>query len=252
VFFDGTWRFHPSWSARVGTSSDKFTYELPSQSFNNRTEDALEIEGDYLPRSGSTIGLVARRLKGRYPNLRPIGFFLVNDDFTQDELKLHVNWLATGLTTVQLLAGWVQRDQPSFGGKTSGVNGKLSVVYAPTGLLSYNAAVWRDFGPLESTVVNYTLNKGASVGATYQATAKVKLDAAAIYERRAYNARFAFPGSGDLKDSVRSASLRAVWSVRPTVQVAGGLVHQSRSGSLVLGTGSFSSNSVSLSASAQF
>jgi exopolysaccharide biosynthesis operon protein EpsL len=251
-FFDGSWRFHPSWSARVGATSDKFTYEQASQRYNDRTEDAVELEGDYLPASGSTIGLVARRLKGKYPYLRPIGGALLKDDFTQDELKLHVNWLATGQTTVSLLAGWVRRDQPSFGGRTSGVNGRLSADYAPPGKLHYKAALWRDFGPLESTVVNYTLNKGASVGATWDATAKIKVDADAIYERRAYNARFAFPGSGELKDSVRSASLRAVYSPRQTVQLAAGLVHQSRSGSPVLGTGSFSSNSISFSASAQF
>lgn len=252
LFADGTWRFHPSWSVRAAAASDKFTYDLDSQRYNDRTEDAFELEGGYLPRSGSTVGLVARRLKGRYPHLRPVGGVLVNEDFTQDELKLHVNWLATGITTVQLLAGWVQRDQPGYAGKTSGVNGRLSAVYAPGGKMSYNAAVWREFGPIESTVVNYTLNKGASVGATWEATAKVKVDASVVYERRDYNPTSAFHGSGDLNDSLRSASLRALWSPRPALQVAAGLVHQARSGSPALGTGSFASNSISLNASAQF
>jgi hypothetical protein len=36
------------------------------------------------------------------------------------------------------------------------------------------------------------------------------------------------------------------------VQVSAGLAHQARSGSVVLGTGSFKSNSVTLSANAQF
>ncbi len=252
LFVDGTWRFHPSWSARAAASSDKFTYDLASQRYNDRTEDVFELEGGYLPKSGSTAGLVLRRLKGNYPHLRPLGGVLVDQDFTQDELKLHVNWLATRITTVQLLGGWVRRDQPGFGGTTNGLNGRVAAICAPGGKLSYNAALWREFGPLESTIVNYTLNKGASAGASWEASATLKLDASAIYERRDYNATSAFPGSADLNDSIRSASLRAAWSPRPALQVVAGYVHQARSGSQALGTGSFASNSVSINASAQF
>jgi hypothetical protein len=236
----------------VGYSTEKFTYEATGQRFNNRTEDVTEIEGDYTPASGSTVGLVARRIKGKYPFPRPFGAVLLNDDFTQDELKARVNWLATGSTTIQALAGWARRDQPSFGGRTSGANGKITALYAPRGKLTYNASVWRDFAPLESRVVSYTLNNGASVGATWDATAKIKVDANAIYERRKYNPRGSVPNAADLRDSIRSASLRAVWSVRPAIQLSAGFVHQSRSGSVTLGTGSFKSNSVSLTASAQF
>jgi exopolysaccharide biosynthesis operon protein EpsL len=251
-FFDGAWRFHPSWRARVGATSDKYTYEALGQRFNNRTEDTTEIEGDYLPKSGSTVGLVLRHIKGRYPFQRADGPFLVDNDFKQDEVKARIDWLATGSTTVQALAGWARRDQPSFGGRTSGFNGKIGALYKPPGKISYNAAVWRDFAPLESRVVSYTLNKGGTVGATWEATAKIKVDANAVYERRAYNPRQDFTGSGDLRDSIRSATVRAVWSVRPAILLSAGFVHQSRSGSVLLGTGSFASNSVSFNASAQF
>ena len=100
--------------------------------------------------------------------------------------------------------------------------------------------------------MSYTLNKGASAGAQWDATAKIKVNADAVYERRNYNARGEFPGSGDLRDAIRTASLRATWAPRPTLQVTAGAAHQARSGSVTLGTGSFTSNSVSLSASAQF
>jgi outer membrane receptor protein involved in Fe transport len=100
--------------------------------------------------------------------------------------------------------------------------------------------------------VSYTLNKGASVGAQWDATAKIKVNADAIYERRNYNARETFARLGDIRDSIRTSSLSATWLPRPTVQVSAGLAHQARSGSAVLGTGSFKSNSVTLSANAQF
>jgi exopolysaccharide biosynthesis operon protein EpsL len=252
-YAEGAWRFHSSWRVRTGFQRDKYTYEALSNRFNNRTEDATEVELDYLPSSGSTVGLVARRVKGKYPFPRPVGPFTFNDSFTQDELKARVKWLATGSTTLDALVGYTRRDQASFGtGRTSGVAGKINATWQPRGKMTYKASVWRDFAPLESTVVSYTLNKGASIGAQWDATAKISVNADAVYERRNYSAQRDFAGSGDLRDSVRTAALRATWKPRPLVQVQAGVAHQQRSGSVVLGTGSFKSNSVTLTANAQF
>jgi len=252
-YTEGTWRFHPAWSARAGFQRDRYTYELVSQRFNDRSEDATELELDYLARSGSEVGLVARRVEGKYPYPRQVGNVGLNDNFRQDELKVRVKWLATGTSTVDALVGYTRRKQPSFGaGTTSGIAGKIKGNWQPRGKVTWNAAVWRDFAPLESTVVSYTLNRGASVGAEWDATAKVKVNADAIAERRNYNARPEFANVGALRDSIRTASVRATWSPRPTVHVTAGLARQTRSGSVVLGTGSFKSNSMTLSANVQF
>ena len=252
AFFDGGWRLHPSYRLRAGVSKDKYSYDLAEQRANDRTEDAWEAGADYLPASGSEIGLVLRKVKGKYPNRRPLGQLLVNDDYDQDELKARVLWIASGSTTVQALGGWVKRRQRSLGDDTSGFNGRISAAYKRSGALSYNAALWRDFAPIESTVLNYTLNKGASVGAAWDLSAKVKLDASAVYERRAYNARLLAIRGDDLKDSIRSANLRATWKPRQSVQVSATLARQARSGSAFLGSGSFTSNSIMVNVNATF
>jgi len=251
--FDAGYKMHPSWKVRAGYSQDEFDYELLVQRFNNRTEKAVETELLYTPKSGSSVGLVARRVKGEYPNRRPINAGVMVDDFTQDELKARVNWLATGSTTVQALAGYVRREQQSFGeGKTSGFNGRVTGIYTPRGKISYTAAAWREFAPIESSLVSYTLNKGASIGANWDATAKLRVEASAVYEKRDYNARTAFPGSSDLTDAIRSANVRAVWQAQRKVQVIAGYAHQARSGSEVLGTGKFDANVMQVSANILF
>ena len=253
-WFDAGYKMHPSWKLRAGLTRDRFEYELLRQRFNSRTEKAFETELQYTPRSGSTVGLVARRLKGSYPFRRPATISALSDDFTQDELKLRAHWLATGSTTVQALAGYVRREQPSFGeGKTSGFNGRLNAYYIPHGKLSYNASVWREFAPIESTIASYTLNRGASVGATWAATGKIKVEASASYEQRAYNPRTGFNGGlGQLKDSLRTASLRTTWQAREKVQVSAGWQHQARSGSRILNLGKFDANTVVVSANLLF
>jgi len=252
TFFDGGWRLHPSYRLRAGASTDKFSYDLAAQRANDRTEDAYEAGADYLPASGNEIGLVLRKVKGKYPNRRSVGQQLVNDDYDQDEFKARVLWIAGGSTTVQALGGWVKRRQRSLGDDTSGFNGRISAAYKRSGAFSYNAALWRDFAPIESTVLNYTLNKGASVALAWDVSAKVKVDASAVYERRAYNARLlAIPG-GDLKDTIRSANLRATWQPRQSVQVSATLARQARSGSVFVGSGNIKSTSLMLNVNAQF
>lgn len=252
-WFDAGWKMHPSWKLRTGFTRERYEYELLRQRFNNRTEKAVEAELVYRPRSGSSVGLVARRVEGEYPFRRPATTGVLVDDFTQDELKVRVNWYASGSTTLQALAGYVRREQPSFGeGTTKGFNGRLNATYQPRGKVTYNASVWREFAPIESTIVSYTLNRGASVGASWQATGKIKVDATAAYEQRAYNARRAFAGSDSLEDSLKTASLRATWQVKRKIAVSAGWQHQARSGSQTLGLGKFDANTVMVNANVLF
>ncbi len=252
-WFDAGWKLHPSWKVRTGYTRDRYEYELLTQRWNNRTEKAVEAELVYRPRSGNSVGLVARRVKGEYPFRRPSTASGLTDDFTQDELKLRVNYYLGGSTTLQALGGYVRREQPSFGeGKTSGFNGRLNAYFQPRGKVSYNASVWREFAPIESTIVSYTLNRGASVGATWQATGKIKVDATAAYEQRAYEARRAFSGSNSLEDSLKTASLRATWQATRKIAVSAGWQHQARSGSQALNLGKFDANTVMVNANVLF
>lgn len=250
---DAGYKLHPSWKLRAGFTRERFEYDLLRQRVNDRTERAGEAELLYTPRSGSSVGLVARRLKGAYPFRRPTAAGVLDDDFTQDELKLRIHWIGTGTTRLQALAGYVRREQPSFGeGKTSGFNGRLNAFVTPQGKLSYEASVWREFAPIESTIASYTLNRGASVGASWLATGKLKVDASAAYEERAYNPRATFNGGGDLTDSLRRASLRATWQATRKLTLSARWQHQRRSGSPVLGLGSFDANTVVLNANLLF
>lgn len=246
-------KLHPSWQLRAGYTRERYDYELLTQRWNDRTEKTSELQLLHSARSGNTVGLVARRVKGVYPFRRPVLSGVLVDDFTQDELKLRVDWSGGGAASLQALAGYVRREQLSYGeGKTSGFNGRLNTRWAPKGKLAWQASLWREFAPIESTVVSYTLNRGASAGATWAATGKVTVEAKAAYEERAYNARAAFAGTGGLTDSLRTASLRATWQARPKVALSAGWQFQSRSGSENLGLGKFDANTVTLGASVLF
>ena len=252
-FFEGGWKLHPRWEIHTAFSRDKYDYELAAQRYNDRTEDVIELEGRYLARSGSAVGLVLRRIEGDYPNRRPFSLSTLTDDFTQDELKARIDWKASGATTLQALAGYARREQPSFGaGRTSGVNGRVTALYEPGGKMRYRASAWRDFAPLESFIVSTTLNKGVSAGASWDPGARLRIDADAMHERRDYSARNGVVVPGALEDTLRTASLRTTWALRPKIALSASASYQARSGSPVLGIGKFKSTSFAINASGQF
>lgn len=252
-YAEAAWKPAPAWRARAAAARDRFSYELPAQRFNDRTEDAAEIGADWLPRSGSTVGMVARRVRGSYANPRLFGGLPRDESFEQDELKARINWLASGSTTVNLLAGHARRRYTALGERdASGFNGRVTAIHQPRGKLRITAAAWREFAAVESNVVSYSLNRGASLGATWEHSAKVRIDASASHETRRYNARVLPNAPQDLDDSLKQAQLSAIWSPRRTVAVTAALARQQRSGSPFLGLGRFTANTVSVQANVQF
>lgn len=252
-FADGAWLFHPSWRVRGGVVRDRFRYELPIQRINDRTETATELGIDFLPRSGSVAGLQLRRLKGDYENARVFSNFVLDDSFTQDELKARIDWRVTPISTIAVLAGHARRKYDGPNARSvSGFNGRATVTSQTRAKLRLNAAVYREFTPVESNVVTYALSRGASVGATWDATSKIRVDATAMTERRAYQASLRTLDPDQLKDTIRRASLNATWTPRPFVRVDAGLIRERRSGALFFGSGNYTANTVTLGVNAQF
>ena len=246
---DAAWRMHPRWRLRGAAARERTTYDLPLQRVNNRTETAFESGVDYLAPSGSTAGLVLRRVRGKYLVARMAA--RPSDDFTQDELKAKVHWKVTGITSVDLLAGHARRKRHGAS-EVSGFNGRLTASLNPRKKLRLNAAAWREFAPIESAVVRYSLNRGASVGASWDASAKVRLDADVRSERRRYQGSLLPNAPPDIQDRLRQASLAAYWTARPGVQLSAAYTRQQRSGAPFLGNGSFRANTFSVGATAQF
>lgn len=252
-YVNGGWRFHPSWRIRGGFNRFEFEYELPAQRFNDRTEDTTEAGVDYLAHSGSRIGLVARHIKGNYDNRRTVGGSLLDEDYSQDEIKANVYWIASGVTTVQVLAGYAKRKQSTFGARdSSGANGRITVDWKPFGKLRFKADGWRDFAAVESAIVANSFNKGASLAATWDVTAKVQATASVRRERRDFEKVSGITRAGDPTDTTRGATLGVQYLPLRNLQIGATAFSDRRTGSAFLGTGSYRAKGVSINASVQF
>ncbi|WP_229632060.1 XrtB/PEP-CTERM-associated polysaccharide biosynthesis outer membrane protein EpsL [Pseudoduganella violaceinigra] len=252
-YANGGWRLHPSWRLHAGFQRDRFDYELAAQSLNNRKEDRSEAGIDYLASSGSKVGVVLRHIKGGFLNPRRIGATFLDQNYTQDELKANINWLYSDITQLQLLAGYAKRKHDTFSERdTSGLNGRATLNWRPRAKLRFNFDAWREFSAVESIVVNNSVNRGASVNATWDISAKVQANAGFKREKRKFERLPYVFFNGDPSDTTRSTNMGVVYQPARKVLLSLTGYKDRRTGTPLAGTGSYKAKGVSLMATLQF
>jgi len=227
-FADGGWRFHPSWRVRGRVSRDKTEFDLPTQSYLNRTDDSTELGLDYLGVTGSTVGLQVRHLKGSYPNLQNFNGFVLHQDYTQDDVKLKVFWKFSEANQLQFLGGRAKREHELGRGRSSsGTNARLTDTWAVTPSVVLVSTVWREFAAFEGSSASYSLNKGASANARWSVTSKVQATAELRYLHRDF-AGFATQPAVFPDDRSRFASLGLNYSPKNNIMLGLSVNHDVR------------------------
>ncbi|HAT32942.1 MAG TPA: hypothetical protein DCW29_19475 [Janthinobacterium sp.] len=252
-FANVNWRFHPSWQVHGGVNDNKYTYDLVQEQVNNLTVKTDEFGVDYLAATGSRVGLLLRQLKGSYPEQLTASSGAFDNGYEQNEINANIYWALSGTTQVIFVGGWVQRKHPHDAVRDdSGPNGRLIVNWAPLGKTHFTAAAWRQFGTAESNLVNSSLTKGESATATWDATAKISVDALLKHESRRFDPLNGVTILSDLNDSTNTASLGVTYNPAARIQLGASLFRETRNGSPGAGTASYRAKGISFNASGQF
>lgn len=253
TFYDMFWRFHPSWQAHAGYINDEYDYDLLSQRFNTRTEKATDAGVDFLSSTGSTVGVVARRLTGHYPYALQQGSLLQESGYTQDELKLKVLWRVSGVTEVQFLGGRVKRKHDlSATRDASGTNARLVGQWSPRERLRFSASAWREFTAVESSILNYALSKGANATAAWDLSSKVTLNANVRREKRDFTGLLASTLPINYNDDTRAVGAGVTYAPTRTSQLSLQYTRDTRDPSNRFFSSGYRANSVAFNASIQF
>jgi len=253
-FFDGGWRFHPSWRVRGRVSNDKFRYDLASQRYLDRDEDRAEAGFDYLAPSGSTIGLQVRRTKGDYLHPSSFGGVIDDEGFKQTDVQLKVLWIYSGLTQIQFLGGRARREHNLFSQRdSSGTNGRLDARWAATEKLRVTLAAWREFQPFEGSVATYTMSKGVGLTADWAITSKLQAQASVRRSTRDFDGVVGGGSSlaGTQQDRSTNGSIGLTYAPLPQLSINASLTRDIRSSETVFST-QYRARGASLSANLQF
>jgi exopolysaccharide biosynthesis operon protein EpsL len=181
------WLVEPSWRIRAGFTNYHLDYELPAQQIADRTEERTNLGLDYLAPSGSSVGLQFQNIDAYFPVSQVSEFsngMAVGNNYTQDEAKLKIDWLATAITQVHFLGGWVRRDYDTFTSRDySGPNWRLTVDWQPEPRLSFTGAVWREIDSVDDLTAAYSLNHGIDAEAKWEISDKTRLEGKYQYIR---------------------------------------------------------------------
>ncbi|OFA03338.1 XrtB/PEP-CTERM-associated polysaccharide biosynthesis outer membrane protein EpsL [Duganella sp. HH101] len=250
---DINWLFHPSWRVHAGYERSRAEYDLTAQRFNNRTDTTTDAGIDFLASSSSRVGILLRHVRGTYELPRFSGGQLFDNGFEQDEVNANVNWVFSGTTQFQLLGGYARRTHAALTSRDSnGPTGRATFIWSPASRLRLTFSGWRVYEAVEGNVVNNSLNKGASASASWDLSTKIMATARVQRERRDFNAASGAqlpPGASDSGNS-----LQAGLTYMPTVhsQISLNANRQRRTGSPLVGSGSYLANTISLNGSIQF
>ena len=192
-FVSAEWQFHPRYSVELGAAA---------ATVSNSTTPPLDYEDKsvfatvrYLTPKGSNLRGQLRQVKGEYPNRSQILF--VDRAYTQTEYNLLGDWKLSGKLTPRAKLGYVQRENDSLSQRDfSGLAGRLSVDYFPTGKTLFTGAVYRELGNSDDINASYQISTGISLGGVWQARPKITLRANTSYENRSFQGNTGFAPSG--------------------------------------------------------
>lgn len=183
TFANAGWMVTPSWRLLLNGSNYSLRYDLISQQFSNIDENNVESGISYVARSGSSIGLLVRRIDGKYPNR---ALFTGKDEkFQQSEIKANVDWLVSGKSRAQMLFGWTSRDSEGATFRQfSGPTARVTLTSATSGKTSVSASAWKEVAAVDDLLASYSINKGASLSPAWTVSEKFTLSADMRYEKR--------------------------------------------------------------------
>jgi exopolysaccharide biosynthesis operon protein EpsL len=184
-FASADWQFHPRWSVGLGAAAATSTNSTVQQAPNDYEDTSVSATLGYTTPKGSKLRGQLRRVEGEYPN-RPPSLF-VDRAYTQTEYNLLGDWSVTGKLTARGKIGYVQRENDTLSQRNfSGLNGRMSADYYPTGKTMLNWAVYHEIGNSDDFNASYQLTTGTSLGAAWLATSKITLRANTRYENLSF------------------------------------------------------------------
>ena len=174
------------WSVNAGASQNKVDYKVTDS--ENKTSRSVFAGVRYLPSDLVYIGLNLFRTDTEIPGRLLFAGTVVGEDIERTSLNLDTVWQVTGFSRFSGRLGWTTEKHPQDRRRDfNGLTGSASWAFTPAGKASYSLSWVRDTnneggGTLGSSTnslyqSNKRLTNSLSANASYQATAKVKVNA---------------------------------------------------------------------------
>lgn len=184
-FASADWQLHPRWHVGLGVAAVSSTNSTVQRAPLDYEDQSVSATLGYATPKGSKLRGEIRRAEGEYPNR--LSGVSVDRAYTQTEYNLLGDWNVSGKLVTHAKAGYVKRENDTLAQRDfSGVAGRLSADYFPTGKTALNWAIYREIANSDDLNATYQVNTGTSLGAAWRATGKITLRADVTFENRSF------------------------------------------------------------------
>lgn len=210
------------WQLLAGVQQVERKHARPFPQLPDSTQDGVEAGIRYTAASQRTISVLRRSQRGSVlAQSGVVPLSSVTGGFSYEETELRAAWPVSGKSTLNgRLARVARRHQDSPQRDFSGLAGEFSHAWTPTGRLSLNVALQRSLDPfILGTRSSYVVQDGLSVTPVWQLSERVSITASASVQARDYLGEVVAQPDPSRRDTLRSASISAVWTPMRAVTI---------------------------------
>ncbi|MFM9836148.1 MAG: XrtB/PEP-CTERM-associated polysaccharide biosynthesis outer membrane protein EpsL [Methylophilaceae bacterium] len=227
--FDVDWSPYGNWHMLAGVAN----YRLKNSQANNGqagyTQNSINGGVRYVFGSGSAMSLIGYGRSANYDQRQLISTSFLDTGFGEREVDANLNWVLTGKSRINLMAGYLHRNYDNFTQRNfSQPVASAEYVWTPTGRIQISALIARQVSGYESTTSSYTVRDMLSITPSWSITDKISLQGNVNIADR----KFKGNGSGGTiarDDSEKSASIGISWLPWRYLTLGANLQHSSRS-----------------------
>jgi hypothetical protein len=232
----GRWGMASLFQVEASYATARLDYSNELAASRGLEQQAAGLGLRYSPSAFLSVGVGGRVTDGRYPR-----FYAATPgsgsplDFDRRDIDFTIGYTPTGLTRLEARLSSTQVDyQQDPTRDVSAATGSLTWTYRPSGRIGLSTTLFRetgaastflDLGAAGRTIAGgstSTLANGLRLGATYDLTGKIRLDANVAWTDRDYRST---PGGSE---QLLNYGLGATWAYSRSVQFACGLQRETR------------------------
>ncbi|MBX9965674.1 MAG: outer membrane beta-barrel protein [Burkholderiales bacterium] len=236
-FASGMYRIASDWKLRAAVRNTQLRNSAASFATTDRNDNVYEFGSRRYSKGGDNfLGVNFRMIDGRFPNRQVVAGSTVDNSYRQYTLEGTVDWRYSGQSKLSGALGWTNRLHDQISQRNfSGITGRLTAVYSPSGIVGLNAAVFREIGDYQDITASYILTQGVRIGPSYAVSEKLALQANYQYSVREFlgDPNFLVNPQPTRKDDINSLSGTVIWSPLRNAQISATLSYDMRTSNRV-------------------
>lgn len=223
AYFTAGMRLTPDWAIIAGVDDQRVKYSVAAVSYADYNLLGGEIGVRYARGNQSNFDIVARHVKGEFPNLQTtnsVGAVItpLDNGFKEDSLQLRVGVRPSNESSLEGFVGYASRKYDNIPSRDfSGAIAGLTVAWAPSGAFRMQVQLQKELNPDNILIGNHVDATVLRLRPTIQLTGKTALVGLATVAQYKYSGDAG--GGIQRKDDLTDLGIGAVYDYARNIQI---------------------------------